>query len=141
MPTLKKYTKETKEKKILIVDSEPKVRELIALMLQEHEFQVVAKRDFEDFQSLIDEEKPSLVIIDPSFKQGKCNADLLKMFMEKVNQGELKFLLMGPPECKRDYEGIKIEGLVAYCLKPFSYKELNLEIHNLMGEFGVQENA
>jgi len=137
MLTLENNLKNKKEKKILIVDSEPKVCELIALMLQEHEFQIVAKRDFEDFQSLINEEKPNLVIIDPSFKQGECISDYFKIFMEKIDQSELKFLLMGPPECKRVYDELKIEGLVAYCLKPFSHKELNLEIHNLMNEFGV----
>jgi DNA-binding response OmpR family regulator len=139
MATLENYSKE--RKKILVVDSEPKMCELIALMLQESEFQVVAKQGFEDFQSLIDEEKPNLVIVDPSFKQRKCKADFFKIFLEKVDKSAVKFLLMGPPECKKDYEGLKVEGLVVYCVKPFSQKELNLKIHNLMGEFGVQENA
>jgi DNA-binding response OmpR family regulator len=137
MAALENYSKEENVRKILVVDSEPKVCELIALMLQESEFQVVEKRDFEDFQTLIEEEKPNLVIIDPSFKQGKCKADFFKIFMEKVNLSKLKFLLMGPPECKRDYEELKVEGLVAYCVKPFSQKELNFEIHKLMNEFGV----
>jgi|SaaInlStandDraft_6_1057023.scaffolds.fasta_scaffold211200_1 DNA-binding response OmpR family regulator len=135
MAALENYLKE--RRKILVVDSEFKMCELIALMLQESEFQVVAKQSFESFQSLINEEKPDLVIIDPSFKQWECKADFFKIFLEKMNKSELKFLLMGPPECERDYEELTVEGLVAYCVKPFSQKEFNLKIHNLMGEFGV----
>ena len=113
------------------------VSELIALVLQESHFQVVERSDFEDFQALIDDENPHLIIIDPSLNQGRYRANFYKIFLNEVNKGELKFLLLGPPECKKDYEELKVEGLVDYCVKPFSPKELNCEIHNLINAFGA----
>lgn len=106
--------------KILVVDDEDEIRELITLYLIKNGFQVIVAESGQKAIELANTQKPDLIILD-IFLPGLNGIEVCQI-LRKDNQVPILFL-----SCKSQ-DSDKIQGLTAggddYITKPFSFGEL-----------------
>lgn len=114
--------------KILVVDDEPRVREVVAAYLQREGCQVETASEGGAARQLIDEFQPELMVLDLMLP-GMSGLDLLK---EVRRQGDLPVILL----TARAHEADRVAGLELgaddYVVKPFSPRELVARVRSVM---------
>ncbi len=117
--------------RILIVEDEPSIAELIAINLRHAGFEVVQAATAEQAQAEIDRILPDLAILDWMLP-GQSGLALAKAWRSQARSRELPLIML----TARSEEGDKISGLDAgaddYLTKPFSPKELLARIRAVL---------
>jgi len=117
--------------RILIVEDEPAIAELIAINLRHAGFEVTIAGDAEQAQAALDQVLPHLVILDWMLP-GTSGHSLARQWRAAPRTRELPFIML----TARAEEADKVSGLDAgaddYLSKPFSINELLARIRALL---------
>lgn len=109
------------KKKILVVDDEPSILELIEYNLESNDYQVSTAKDGQEAFDKVNEQTFNLMLLDQMLPK-MSGIEVLKKMRKSGNLTPVIFLTAV------DSEDNKIEGLVSgaddYVTKPFSIKEL-----------------
>ena len=114
--------------KILIVDDEPPIIELLSYNLQQHNYEVVVARDGEEALAVAWREEPDLVILDLMLP---C-LDGLDVCRTLRRERDVPIIML----TARDAEADRVVGLELgaddYVVKPFSVRELMARVKNVL---------
>ncbi|DAC73074.1 MAG TPA: two-component system response regulator [Thermoplasmata archaeon] len=113
--------------KIMIVDDEPDLREMINLMLHKEGFVTVTAENGDDFLKKIDDFTPDLVTLDVMMP-GLTTREILEQL--KAKKTKPKIILLSVVRYS-DEEKRKLFqlGIVDYITKPFEFPDLINTIH------------
>ena len=124
------------DKKILIVDDDKRLRELLEDYLLEKKFQVYLSDDFSSASEILEYFIFDLIIIDRMMPSGD-GINLIKIIKEKSNTPIIMLTALG--ESENRIQGLKF-GADDYLSKPFEPEELFLRIQNLLSLFKKENN-
>ncbi|MCI0424963.1 MAG: response regulator transcription factor [Actinobacteria bacterium] len=114
--------------RILLVDDEPRVREVVAAYLEREGYVVQTAADGESARRHLTEFKPNLVVLDLMLP----NISGLDVLKEIRRQGELPVIVL----TARAHESDRVAGLELgaddYVVKPFSPRELVARVRTVM---------
>ena len=117
--------------RILVVEDEPAIAELISINLHHAGFQVVVAADAEQAQAAVDERLPTLVVLDWMLP-GQSGHSLARQWRAQTRTRELPIIML----TARAEEADKVSGLEAgaddYLTKPFSANELIARVRALL---------
>lgn len=109
--------------KILIVDDEPPIREVIRFALEVAEFQVVEAAHASEARSKIASEHPDLILLDLMLP-GRSGLELAQELKQNIKTRTLPIIMLTAKTQERDkVAGLDI-GADDYITKPFSPREL-----------------
>lgn len=118
----------TDTEKILVVDDEPMVREVVAAYLQREGFQVDEATTGKDALSCIEKSRPDLVVLDVMLPE----IDGFSVLSELRRQGDIPVILL----TARTEEPDRVLGLELgaddYVVKPFSPRELVARVRSVL---------
>lgn len=119
------------ENKIVIVDDEETIRELVADVLETENFKVIKCADTDDGYKRILKSKPDLVILDVKMPQ-IGGIELCRLLRENVETKNIPVIMLTVESTETD----KVIGLGVgaddYMTKPFSNKELVARVRALL---------
>ena len=117
--------------RILVVEDEPAIAELVAINLRHAGFEVTIAGDAEQAQAAVDERLPTLVVLDWMLP-GQSGQALARQWRAQARTRELPIIML----TARAEEADKVSGLEAgaddYLTKPFSAAELIARIRALL---------
>jgi DNA-binding response OmpR family regulator len=113
--------------KIMIVDDEPDIRELLDLMLRKEGFIATTAKSGQDLLNKIDDFKPDLVTLDVMMP-GLTTKEILEKLKEKKTHPKI-ILLTVVRYSKEEKQRLYKMGIVDYVTKPFEVDELINSIH------------
>lgn len=112
-----------KNERILIVDDEAAIREMISIALELAGFDCIEAEDALQAHHLVVDERPALILLDWMLP-GMSGIELARRLKRDENTGEIPIIML----TARGEEDNKIQGLDAgaddYITKPFSTREL-----------------
>ncbi|QYR53712.1 phosphate regulon transcriptional regulator PhoB [Lysobacter soyae] len=119
------------QKRILIVDDEPAIRDMVAFALRKAEFEPVAAGDAREAQTAIADFVPDLILLDWMLP-GTSGLDLARRWRKDALTREIPIIML----TARGEENDRVSGLEAgvddYVVKPFSSRELLARIRAVM---------
>lgn len=111
------------EQRILIVDDEPAIREMVAVALELADFQTLEAENAQQAHSIIVDERPSLVLLDWMLP-GVSGIELARRLKRDEGTAEIPVIML----TAKSEEDNRIQGLDVgaddYITKPFSTREL-----------------
>ncbi|MGY6517863.1 MAG: phosphate regulon transcriptional regulator PhoB [Lysobacteraceae bacterium] len=118
-------------KRILIVDDEPAIREMVAFALRKGEFEPVHAGDMREAQTAIANRVPDLILLDWMLP-GMSGLELARRWRREDLTREVPIIML----TARGEENDRVSGLEAgvddYVIKPFSARELLARIRAVM---------
>ncbi|WP_373495023.1 response regulator transcription factor [Aquiflexum sp.] len=115
--------------KILIVDEEPNILLSLEFLFKKEGFRVYIARDAEEAMSIIEENKPELVILD-IMMQKLDGYEVCKHIKEK-NEG-VKVVFLTSKSKQQDVKRGMDLGADLFLTKPFSNKDLVTKVKSLL---------
>lgn len=124
---------ETKKLKLLIVDDDTRLRELLNQFLASHNFHVQTARNTLEASQKLKEETFDLMVLDVMMPQEKGTTFAQKLRQNMTNTAHQIPILMltARSEVEERIEGLEA-GADDYLAKPFEPRELILRIHKLL---------
>ncbi len=127
------------KKRILVVDDEWSIRELLKFRLSQRGFEVSTAKDEAEFMQQVTNQPPHLILLD-IWLGGKIGTDIYSHLLQKGLASNLPVIfitaLVENPPPKRATSG----GRYSLFAKPFDFEELMEEIHRLLASADVQES-
>ena len=118
-------------KRILVVEDETPIREMLCFVLEQKGYDVIEAEDFADGLAKVSEPYPELILLDWMMPGGSGI-----QFIKQLKQDELTRQIPVVMLTARGEEEDKVRGLEAgaddYITKPFSSKELTARLHAVM---------
>jgi len=115
-------------RKILIVEDDENIRELLRIYLEKEKFEVIEAEDGQQALSMFEREKPHLIILDLMIPL----TDGIKVAQEIRKKSNVPILILTAKAEEEDrIKGLEV-GADDYVTKPFSPKELVLRVNNLI---------
>ena len=119
------------KKKILIVDDEPDLVEMLSVRLEANDYQVIKAYDGQDGLDKAQKEKPDLIVLDLMLpKLDGYNVCRLLKFDEKYKQ--IPIMLFSARTQETDMELGKEVGADAYIVKPFEASIVLAKVNELL---------
>lgn len=122
--------------KILVVEDEPAINELIASTLELADFQVVQAFDIQGAYLAVVEQLPDLILLDWMMPHGESGIDFVRRLKKTPNTDEIPIIML----TAKGEEDNKVYGLDAgvddYITKPFSTRELVSRINAVLRRLG-----
>jgi len=115
-------------KKVLIVDDDKKLTDIIERYLTQYEFNVIVANDGKDINILIKESKPDIVLLDVMLP-GKSGFDILRDIQKEFDIPIIMLTAKGDEVDK--VIGLEM-GADDYITKPFSVRELIARIRTVL---------
>lgn len=139
-PLLSRLRAQNVNERILIVEDEPAIRELVAVNLRHAGYRALEAPDAEAARSLVELERPELVVLDWMLP-GLSGVDLARRLRGDPRTRDIPILLL----TARAQEGDKLLGFEAgvddYVTKPFSPRELVARVRALLRRAGTEPDA
>jgi DNA-binding response OmpR family regulator len=114
--------------KIMIVEDETDLREMLNLMIRKEGFEALTAEDGDDFLSKIDDFQPDLVTLDVMMP-GLTTREILDKLKEKKTKPKI-ILLTVVRYSEEEKQKLVQMGIVDYVTKPFELDNLINTIHN-----------
>ncbi|UNB57376.1 phosphate regulon transcriptional regulator PhoB [Aeromonas hydrophila] len=118
-------------KRILVVEDEAPIREMLCFVLEQKGYETVEAEDFADGLAKVREPYPELIVLDWMMPSGSGI-----QFIKQLKQDEVTRQIPVVMLTARGEEEDKVRGLEAgaddYITKPFSPKELTARLHAVM---------
>jgi len=125
------------QKRILVVDDEPAIRDMLSFALGREGYAVLEAGDAHEAQTAIADQRPDIVLLDWMLP-GVSGIDLARRLRRDDNTRELPIIML----TARDEEDSKIRGLDVgaddYVTKPFSTRELLARIKAVLRRAGAE---
>ena len=113
--------------KIMIVDDETDLREMLNIMIRKEGFKTLTAEDGDDFLSKIDDFQPDLVTLD-IMMPGLTTKEILDKLEEKKTKPKI-ILLTVVRYSEEEKQKLYQKGIVDYVTKPFELDDLTFRIH------------
>lgn len=108
-------------KKILIVDDQPQVRELVAVTLQTENYQLFLAENGQQALELAQKERPHLILLDIMLYGSELDGlDVCRYLKEDPSTQAIPIILLTASGQKNNIEAGKAAGADDYITKPFS---------------------
>lgn len=120
---MKKSKRDKKQGKIMIVDDELDIREMLVLMFQKEGFETETAKEGSDFLEKIDRFQPDLVTLDV-LMPGLTIEDILEKLKEKKSKPKIILLTVVRYTEQEIEKMLKMNNIVEYIKKPFDYDDL-----------------
>ena len=114
--------------KIMIVDDEPDLREMLNLMLNKEGFETELAEDGTEFLNKIDSFDPDLVTLD-IMMPGLTTSEILKKLKDKKSKPKIILLTVVRYSDEEKKKIFDMGNIVDYVVKPFDIDELTEKIH------------
>lgn len=118
-------------KRILVVDDEPSIREMLKDLLESAGFECIESRDMHEAYRLIKELNPHLVLLDWMLPGGS-GIELLQILMKREKAKSLPIIMLSANTREDDIILALNMGASDYVKKPFSPQELLARIRTLI---------
>ncbi len=119
------------QKRILIVDDEPAIRDMVAFALRKGEYEPIHAGDAREAQTAIADQSPDLILLDWMLP-GTSGLDLARRWRKDGMTRDIPIIML----TARGEENDRVSGLEAgvddYVVKPFSARELLARIRAVM---------
>ena len=109
--------------KIMVVDDEPDLREMINLMMKKEGFETETAENGEDFLNKIDIFQPDLVTLDVMMP-GLTTKEILAKLKDKNTKAKIVMLTVVRYSEEEKEQILKLGNIVDYITKPFNFEEL-----------------
>ncbi len=113
--------------KIMIVDDETDLREMLNIMIRKEGFKTLTAEDGDDFLRKIDDFQPDLVTLD-IMMPGLTTREILDKLEEKKTKPKI-ILLTVVRYSEEEKQKLYQKGIVDYVTKPFELDDLTFRIH------------
>src|SRR3546814_835842 len=104
-------------KRILIVDDEPAIREMVAFALRKGEYEPAHAGDAREAQESIANRVPDLILLDWMLP-GTSGLELARRWRREEPTREIPIIMLPPPGEENDRVGARAAGVAAYGGKP-----------------------
>jgi two-component system OmpR family response regulator len=118
--------------KIMIVDDETDLREMLNLMIRKEGYKTAMAEDGDDFLSTIDDFQPDLVTLDVMMP-GLTTREILDKLKGKKTKPKI-ILLTVVRYSEEEKQKLYKMGIVDYVTKPFDLDYLIFKIHKHLGK-------
>ena len=119
------------QKRILIVDDEPAIREMVAFALRKGDFEPAHAGDAREAQSSIADRVPDLILLDWMLP-GTSGLELARRWRKETLTREVPIIMLTARGEENDRVGGLEAGVDDYVVKPFSARELLARIRAVM---------
>ena len=119
------------QKRILIVEDEPAIRDMVAYALRKGEFEPVTAGDGREAQAAIAERVPDLILLDWMLP-GSSGLELARRWRRESLTREVPIIMLTARGEENDRVGGLEAGVDDYVVKPFSARELLARIRAVM---------
>ena len=119
------------QKRILIVDDEPAIRDMVAFALRKGEFEPVHAGDAREAQTAIADRVPDLILLDWMLP-GTSGLELARRWRKDALTREVPIIMLTARGEENDRVGGLEAGVDDYVVKPFSARELLARIRAVM---------
>jgi CheY-like chemotaxis protein len=119
--------------KILIVDDQLEVRELVEVTLRVGNYQILQAQSGEEAIEIVMSEKPSLIIMDIMMPGGMDGLEATRILKNDPETKDCKIILLTAKGQQIDIEKGFAAGADDYFIKPFSPLELIKKVEEILG--------
>jgi len=119
------------QKRILIVDDEPAIRDMVAFALRKGEYEPVHAGDAREAQTAIADRVPDLILLDWMLP-GTSGLELARRWRRDALTREVPIIMLTARGEENDRVGGLEAGVDDYVVKPFSARELLARIRAVM---------
>ena len=119
------------QKRILIVDDEPAIRDMVAFALRKGEYEPVHAGDAREAQTAIADHVPDLILLDWMLP-GTSGLELARRWRKEALTREIPIIMLTARGEENDRVGGLEAGVDDYVVKPFSARELLARIRAVM---------
>jgi two-component system phosphate regulon response regulator PhoB len=119
------------QKRILIVEDEPAIRDMVAYALRKGEFEPVTAGDGREAQAAIAERLPDLILLDWMLP-GSSGLELARRWRRESLTRDVPIIMLTARGEENDRVGGLEAGVDDYVVKPFSARELLARIRAVM---------
>jgi len=119
------------QKRILIVEDEPAIRDMVAYALRKGEFEPVTAGDGREAQAAIAERVPDLILLDWMLP-GSSGLELARRWRRESLTRDVPIIMLTARGEENDRVGGMEAGVDDYVVKPFSARELLARIRAVM---------
>ncbi len=119
------------QKRILIVDDEPAIREMVAFALRKGEYEPMQAGDAREAQSAIVDRVPDLILLDWMLP-GTSGLELARRWRKDALTRDIPIIMLTARGEENDRVGGLEAGVDDYVVKPFSARELLARIRAVM---------
>ena len=109
--------------KVMIVDDEPDMREMLDIMMQKEGFETEMAKDGADFLEKVDRFQPDLVTLDVMMP-GLRAEEILEKLKEKKSKPKIILLTVVRYSGEEREKMLKTNNIVGYIKKPFDLDDL-----------------
>jgi CheY-like chemotaxis protein len=120
-------------KKILIVDDQPEVRELMEVTLRVKDFQVLQAKSGEEAVEIAKTEKPGVIIMDIMMPGGMDGLKATRIIKNDPETKDCKIVMLTAKGQEADKQKGYDAGADSYFAKPFSPLELIKKVGEILG--------
>ncbi|MGM0501959.1 MAG: response regulator [Bacillota bacterium] len=131
------YTNLTNSGKILIIDDDVQLLELLERVLREYGYQILITSEPEEGLRVLEEENIDLVLLDVALPQ--TNGFTLFKRMRELGFNEPAIFLSGKTDVEDKVKGLEL-GADDYVTKPFEMKELKARIERVLEQHNNFKN-
>ena len=124
---------DTIKKKILIVDDQPEVRELLATTLEISDYQILFAEDGTQAMTLARAEQPALILLDVVMPNSDLSGlEVCYRLKKDPATNDITIIMLSAQGQKRDVEAGMMAGADDYIFKPFSPLSLINKVDHVM---------
>lgn len=121
----------TTPKRILIVDDEPLLTELLAFKLRARGYEALVAHDGREALAIFDEAKPHAVVLD-AMMPVHDGFEVLRRIRSSYDQGTVPVIMLSARRGEADIIGALELGADDYLIKPFLPEELMVRLNRLL---------
>jgi len=121
-------------KKILIVDDQMEVRELVEVTLRVEDYTILQAESGEEAIDIWKAESPDLIIMDVMMPGGMDGLETTRLIRSNRGNGRCKIIILTAKGQAMDREKGFEAGADDYFIKPFSPLELIQKVEEVLGE-------
>lgn len=120
-------------KKILIVDDQPEVRELVRVTLEIGPYQIFLASNGTEALQLARTEKPNLLLLDIMMPDGPDGLEVCRILKDDPATADINIVMLTSKGQDWDLESGYEAGADDYFVKPFSPLELIQKVEQVLG--------
>jgi len=120
------------QKRILIVEDEPAIRDMVAFALRKDDYEPVPAGDGREAQAAIADRVPDLILLDWMLPGGSSGLELARRWRREALTREVPIIMLTARGEENDRVGGLVAGVDDYVVKPFSARELLARIRAVL---------
>ncbi|HSR64574.1 MAG TPA: phosphate regulon transcriptional regulator PhoB [Xanthomonadaceae bacterium] len=120
------------QKRILIVEDEPAIRDMVAFALRKDDYEPIPAGDGREAQAAIADRVPDLILLDWMLPGGSSGLELARRWRREALTRDIPIIMLTARGEENDRVGGLEAGVDDYVVKPFSARELLARIRAVL---------